>query len=184
MGNKTIKEILDDLNKEERLLKLWCARRKLLKYKISAINNELKKQKTIEDLLRIKYAINMPISNIGLKTFWTIVFTVIVTEDIKWLVTKGKEMFNTIGGLIAIAVLFLVPYAIAYVISNKYYGSPIGRFKKVRKQKIITDLIDIEIEKKKKAPAKKKLILKKSPIKKQKVLKHNYKLIKSQLYYI
>ena len=66
MGNKTIKEILDDLNKEERLLKLWCARRKLLKYKISAINNELKKQKTIEDLLRIKYAINMPISNIGL----------------------------------------------------------------------------------------------------------------------
>ena len=159
MGNKTIKEILDDLNKEERLLKLWCARKKLLKYK-------------------------MPISNIGLKTFWTIVFTVIVTEDIKWLVTKGKEMFNTIGGLIAIAVLFLVPYAIAYVISNKYYGSPIGRFKKVRKQKIITDLIDIEIEKKKKAPAKKKLILKKSPIKKQKVLKNNYKLIKSQLYYI
>jgi hypothetical protein len=60
----------------------------------------------------------------------------------------------------------------------------LGGLKKVRKQKIITDLIDIEIEKKKKAPAKKKLILKKSPIKKQKVLKNNYKLIKSQLYYI
>lgn len=155
MENKEIeeiKDIIDKLNKEGRLIKLWRARSKLLKYKISAINEELKKQDSIEDLLRIKYAINMPISNIGLKTFWTIIFTVILTENIKWLITDGKAIFNTAAGWLGVFLLFLGPFAIVYSFSNEYYGSPIGRFKKIRNKKIITDLIDIEIEKRKKAP--------------------------------
>ena len=151
MANTETKKIIDDLNQGEGFKKLWCARSKLLKENIDDIKEVLKDKDSIEELLRIKYAINMPISNIGLKTFWTILFTVILTENIKWLITGGKAIFNTPQGWIGIILLFLGPYAIVYSFSNEYYGSPVGRFKKVRNNKIITDLIDIEIEKRKKA---------------------------------
>lgn len=151
MANTETKKIIDNLNQGEGLRKLWCARRKLLKENIVDIKEVLKDKDSIEELLRIKYAINMPISNIGLKTFWTILFTVILTENIKWLITEGKAIFNTLQGWIGIFLLFLGPFAIVYSFSNEYYGSPVGRFKNVRNKKIITDLIDIEIEKRKKA---------------------------------
>lgn len=148
MKDLNIKECIDILktDKDNKFIKMTDARRKLLDYDISEIKKGLTElELELEELLNLKYAIKLSLSNINMKPFWLILLTVIVTESAKNIIKDITGFYSLIG----IVLVFLFIYFATCMISEVFYNSSTGRFQRIRKKKILIDFIDFEIEKKK-----------------------------------
>ena len=152
MKELNIKKCIDILKTDNKFIEMTYARRELLNYDISEIEKGLTElELELEELLNLKYAIKLSLSNINMKPFWLILLTVIVTESAKNIIKDITGFYSLIG--IVLVSLFI--YFTTLRFSIGLYNSSTGRFQRIRKKKILIDLIDFEIEKEKEKKRKK-----------------------------
>ena len=127
---------------------LLCERKALLEKDVENIKTEIANL-PICNLLRMKYVIKTSFTDFKGKKFFIIVFTVIITELIKWLTTDENKASNINETWFGVVILSIIIWSIYIAFSQSF---PILTYSKEIKKGIIIELIDIEIEKRKKAP--------------------------------
>lgn len=148
MNNSTINDNIKTLISSNSIIKMSRARKKLINSDISSIENELKNF-NLNDLIKLKYSLDIRLSNIDIKSFGLIIITVIMTEFIKNFMysnaTKNNVFHSVIGLIISLTFTY---YMINFSLSN-WYNSYIGKFKIERNKKVLIEIISLEIERKK-----------------------------------
>lgn len=155
MTESTIKENIEVLVSDGDFYKMNINRWEFFNCELSDIENEIKNSeilKDIKNLLKLKYALSYEITNIEKAPYVLIIKTVATTELLKLLFRKLNFSNEFINSLLACLISFGFIYFLVFVFIGDYYQSKNYLFKKKRKKQIIQDLIDIEIEKRKKAP--------------------------------
>lgn len=155
-NEENCKGIIEDLISEKCIRTIFCARRQFLKKDIKVLEGIIEKENDIDNLLKIKYSIKTSISDFKGKTYFIVLFTVVFTELIKWMLTDKKDEYfiahNWWRVIIACSLLWLV-----FAVSSIAFNKSVFKFKCERKKRIIIELIDMrikEVKKEKEAPVK------------------------------
>lgn len=155
MTKSTIKENIEVLVRDGNFWNMNTNRREFLNCKLSDIEHEIKNSETLKDiknLLKLKYSLAYEITNVELAPIILIAKTVAITEILKWLYREIDFSSNILASVFSYLLALVFIYAVVFLLLGDYYNSRTHLFKQKRKKKIIQDLIDIEIEKRKKAP--------------------------------
>ena len=148
MNNSTIKENIKTLISSDSIIKMSRAKKKLINSDIADIENELK-DFNLNDLIKLKYSLDLRLSNIDIKSFGLITITVVMTESIKNFMYSGATKNNVFHSIIGLIIsLSFTYFMINFALSN-WYNSYIGKFKIERNKKVLIEIINLEIERKK-----------------------------------
>lgn len=153
-NKENCKEIIEELISEKCIRTIFCARRKFLKKDIKVLKEIIENENDIDNLLKIKYSIKTSISDFKGKAYFIVLFTVVFTELIKWMLTNVNDP-NFIAhhwwGLIIYCIILWGVYALVSTIFN----ISVSKFKSERKKGILIELIDMKIKKEKESTSKK-----------------------------
>lgn len=147
-NEENCKEIIEDLISEKCIRTIFCARRQFLKKDIKVLEEIIENENDIDNLLKIKYSIKTSISDFKGKTYFIVLFTVVFTELIKWVLTNVKDpdfIAHYWWGLIIYCIILWFVYALVSTIFN----ISVSKFKSERKKGILIELIDMKIKKEK-----------------------------------
>ena len=148
MNNSTINDNIKTLISSNSIIKMSRARKKLINSDISSIENELKNF-NLNDLIKLKYSLDIRLSNIDIKSFGLIIITLIMTESIKNFMYSNATKNNVFHSVIGLIISLTFTYCMINFSLSNWYNSYIGKFKIERNKKVLIEIISLEIERKK-----------------------------------